>query len=129
MKKDCVIRQQYGDVCAADQLPMTIRYRPRIYIVNTDPRSKPGQHWTAFYFPRRGPAEFFDSLGHSPDHYHTRFKRVLLKNERRYKYNKIRVTGYWNNDVWTILFILRLLQMSWFQYETHFRLIKGTSCQ
>ena len=91
MKKDCVIQQQYGDVCAADQLPMTIRYRPRLYIVNTDPRSKPGHHWTAFYFPRRGPAEFFDPIGHSPDHYNKRFKRALLKNARHYKYNKIRV--------------------------------------
>ena len=58
MNKDTVIRQHYGGVCAADQLPMTIRHRPRLYIVNTDPRSQPGQHWTVFYFPRRGPADF-----------------------------------------------------------------------
>ena len=91
MKKDNAIRKQYGDVWIADQLPMIVRYRPRIYIVRTDPISKPRQHWTAFYFPCRGPAKFSDSIGHSPDHYHTRFKRALIEKKRRYKYNKIKL--------------------------------------
>ena len=91
LQNDSVIIQHYGDVCASDQLPMTIRYRPRIYIVNTDSSLKPGQYWIAFYFPRNGPAVFWDSFGYSPEHYDQRFKRVLLKNERRFIFNRIKV--------------------------------------
>ena len=91
LSKDPVIRGQFGNVCAADELPMHIRHRPRIYIVNTDKRHQPGKHWVVFYFPRRGPAEFFDSNGHKPSYYRKRFQRVLVKNERRYIYNSIPV--------------------------------------
>ena len=91
MKNDRIIRKQLGDVCAADELPIHIRYRPRIYIVNTDKRHQPGQHWVVFYFPKRGPAEFFDSNGYPPDYYHRRFKRVLVINGRSYKHNGVKL--------------------------------------
>ena len=91
MRRDPRIRRHLGNVCAADELPMTITYRPRTYIVNTDERYQPGSHWVVFYFPRRGPTEFFDSNGYPPEHYHKRFKKVLLKNGRYYIYNKHKV--------------------------------------
>ncbi len=58
-----------------------------MYIVNTDESHQPGRHWVAFYFPSRGPSEFFDSMGRAPDYYHKRFKNVLLNNGGRYIYN------------------------------------------
>ncbi len=41
---------------------------PAAYVANTDPASKPGTHWVAFYFPAEtdGPAEYFDSYGKQP---------------------------------------------------------------
>ena len=58
----------------------------RWFLVNTDRCGNPGLHWTVFYFPRRGPAEFFDSLGNPLEHYHRRFKDVLMANGPRYMY-------------------------------------------
>jgi len=90
---DVCARRQYGNVCPADRLPTLIRRRPRLYIVNTDVSGSPGTHWVAFYFPKRGPAEFFDPLGHKPEYYHNRFKNVLLLNGTRYLYSEHRVQG------------------------------------
>ena len=91
ISRDGVTRKQFGGVLAADELPITIKYPPRFYVVNTDERHLPGSHWVAFYFPKKGPAEFFDSLGRAPEHYQQRFKNVLIRNGRSYIFNKIQV--------------------------------------
>jgi len=91
LRRDPVVRQRFGGVLAADELPTIIRRRPIAYVVNTDIRRLPGTHWTAFYFPRRGPPEFFDSLGHRPDYYRGNFKRTLTRNGPKYVYNQRRV--------------------------------------
>ncbi len=51
---------------------------PAAYVANTDPASKPGTHWIAFYFPAEmdAPAEYFDSYGKSPIR-RTTFQRFL----------------------------------------------------
>ena len=46
-------------------------------VANTDPSSKPGTHWVAFYFPSKGKGEFFDSYGHPPIYYNNSFKNFL----------------------------------------------------
>lgn len=91
LTKDPVVRRQFGGVLAADQLPTRIRNRPKVFIINTDKSTDPGSHWVAFYFPERGPVEFFDSCGRCPDHYQKSFKKVLLKNGRYYKYNRVKI--------------------------------------
>ena len=53
-------------ICTADQLKMQ---RGRFFISNTDTSQGPGEHWVTFYFPKHGPFEFFDSLGHMPEDY------------------------------------------------------------
>jgi hypothetical protein len=90
---DVYTKRQYGNVCPADRLPTIVRHRPRLYIVNTDVSGSPGTHWVAFYFPKRGPVEFFDPVGHKPEYYHNRFKHVLLVNGTRYLYSGHRVQG------------------------------------
>ena len=58
-------------------LPHLLSYPPHpstgiCCIVNTDPSSKPGQHWVAFYRDLQKPPghiEFFDSYGHPPSFY------------------------------------------------------------
>ena len=63
-------------VCSAD----TIRIRKgRFFISNTDTSRGPGKHWVAFYFPKRGPYEYFDSLGNSPNYYGVGFEKILNK--------------------------------------------------
>jgi hypothetical protein len=61
-------------VVSADEIPGRPIWKPAGFIVNTDLSSGPGKHWVCFYFPKKGPAEFFDSLGHSPEFYHSLFR-------------------------------------------------------
>jgi len=55
----------YGGAFCRDQLP-PIHKRPCVIISNTDPCSKPGQHWVAMNFKRDGTGEYFDSFGYPP---------------------------------------------------------------
>ena len=57
-------------VFARDKLPdLMYERRPFALVLNTDPRSKPGQHWLAIFGPLYGPLELFDSFGISPSSY------------------------------------------------------------
>ena len=53
--------------------------RGRFVISNTDTSQGPGKHWVTFYFPKRGPYEFFDSLGNRPEDYGVGFEKILNK--------------------------------------------------
>lgn len=78
------MRRAYWGVCAEDELPSTLR-RPLGLIVNTDPGTLPGTHWTSVYIFHDGRAEFFDSMGTFPD---LPVKRYLNHNaERGWKWN------------------------------------------
>ena len=63
-------------ICTADHLKIE---RGRFVVSNTYTSQGPGQHWVAFYFPKRGPFEFFDSLGHLPEDYGVGFEKILTK--------------------------------------------------
>lgn len=78
-------------VCCADELPATIRKRPRTFVANTDPCDRGGRHWVVFHFPETGHEEFFDSLGETPDRYHERFRNMLIANGPRYLYTPDRI--------------------------------------
>ena len=82
---------QTGSVCAMDQLPNTVQQRPKLYIVNSQESHRQGQHWLALYFPKVGPAECFDSLGHTPQYYHWRLARFLKTQGGYYICNRRRV--------------------------------------
>lgn len=78
-------------VCCADQLPSFIKKKPQSFVVNTDPCSERGSHWTVFHFPKKGAGEFFDSLGERPETYHRRFRNVLIINGPTYLYTTDRM--------------------------------------
>ena len=80
-------------VTSADRLPAHVK-KPMGLIVNTDPADRPGTHWVSFYFPKKGPAEFFDSLGRSPEHYHPDFKNLLMVHGPDYLHNRGRIQDY-----------------------------------
>ncbi len=63
-------------VCSADE----VRYdRGSFVISNTQKSDKAGEHWVAFYFPRKGPDEFFDYMGQMPEYYGTELENNLTK--------------------------------------------------
>ena len=63
-------------ICNADQLKIQ---RGRFFISNTDTSQGRGEHWVAFYIPKRGPFEFFDSLGHMAKDYGVGFEKILKR--------------------------------------------------
>jgi hypothetical protein len=56
----------YVGTFACDQLPDKIEKRPFALIMNTDPITKPGQHWVALFVTKNNVAEYFDSYGFAP---------------------------------------------------------------
>lgn len=96
-------------VVCADELSAFVKNRPQSFVVNTDRCGKPGRHWTAFHFPPKGPAEFFDSLGQTPDHYDVRFRKVLIANGPSYLHLVDRVQA-WDSDVCGHFCVYFLLQ-------------------
>ena len=81
LKRDPVTRKCFKGVLAADQLPRKLL--AGLYVVNTDPIAKPGEHWVVFYRSPGGSVEFFDSYGHEPTYFH--------RNWRGKKYNRKRL--------------------------------------
>ena len=71
-----ILRGYPVTVCAADQIR---KGSGRFVISNTDTSEGQGIHWVVFYFPRRGPYKFFDSLGNSPESYRVGFEKILDK--------------------------------------------------
>lgn len=63
-------------ICCADQIEIQ---RGRFVISNTDTSQGQGEHWVAFYFPKRGPYEYFDPLGNRPEDYGVGFEKILNK--------------------------------------------------
>ena len=65
LRKRCTI---YRGVYPCDKLPsIAWSMRPFVIVANTDPASRPGQHWICMYFDEKGYGEFFDSFGSPPN--------------------------------------------------------------
>lgn len=58
-------RTSFRGVFASDELP---RHAPTssLFICNTDPSSRPGEHWVVIYIDRLRHGEYFDSFGMHP---------------------------------------------------------------
>lgn len=74
-------------VFPSDRLPISVK-KPALIVANTDPANKSGSHWAAFYIPKDGYPEFFDSYGQRPNKY---FKNFLKRQDTFFKYNKQRL--------------------------------------
>lgn len=90
LEKDKFTRPIFLGAFAKDELPRPPPL-PSCFIINTDPRSKPGEHWLAVYFNKRGYADFFDSYG-NPPHYFG-LDKYLFNNSSGFDYNKKRIQG------------------------------------
>lgn len=85
IKKDPVTRNKFGGVFAENRLPHHVNVYPCGFIANTDPDSKPGKHWVAFYFTTPEQGEFY---GHSPHFYSKRFLNFLNQNSQNWICNQ-----------------------------------------
>lgn len=84
------IKKYFRGVFPADRLPKEFK-KPALLIANTDPSSKKGSHWIAFYIPKNGRPEYFDSLGRIPEK--KEFKEFLRKHGKTFIHNKKRLQG------------------------------------
>lgn len=78
-------------VFSADTLPNLVRRYPSAYICNTDKKEDPGEHWVVFWFKDDREAEFYDSLGHSPDYYNQNFVHFIANNAPNCVYNNVQL--------------------------------------
>lgn len=90
LKSHHITNKFFKGVFPCNQLPRKIK-KPACIIANTDPAHKSGTHWVAFYFPRKGPAEYFDSYGKYPNN--SFFQKFLLTNSNMFVCNKQRLQG------------------------------------
>lgn len=81
--------------------------KPRYIVFNTDPMSRPGQHWVSTFISPEGHAEYFDSNGTPPNKYIKKF----LDHFNSWDYNTRR---YQNTDglcgVYAAYFLLQKLK-------------------
>ena len=65
----------FKGVFALNKLPKVNKERPALYIANTHPSCKEGEHWVAMYFPPAGTPEIFDSFARKA--FATELRRLL----------------------------------------------------
>ena len=87
-------KRNFSEVYAADELPKSLDTFPCGFIANTDPSTKPGTHWVAFYFSSHEKGEFFDSYGYSPKQYKFfKFYKPEIWNDRKLQSSFSEVCG------------------------------------
>ena len=84
------IKKYFKGVFPSDKLPKRLK-KPALLICNTDPSSLPGKHWVAFYLPKSGPLEYFDSIGRKPEDKF--FLDFIKRHTKSFVYNTKRVQG------------------------------------
>ena len=85
MRRDKHVAPLFEGVFAADTLPHRLHKRPALLIANTDPSSKPGTHWVAFYIGTHGEGEFWDSYGMPP--IISQHRKFLDRHCKKWTYN------------------------------------------
>jgi hypothetical protein len=88
LKKDKVTSKVFLEAFARDELPSKPPY-PSCFIINTDPRSKPGSHWLAVFYNERGYCDFFDSYGQPPDYF--KLEKYINKTSNGWSFNRKRI--------------------------------------
>lgn len=68
----------FKGVFAADELPCSSKW-PCVLVLNTDPASKPGEHWVAIFISKTGVGKYFDSFGLPPSVEHAHWLDINCK--------------------------------------------------
>ncbi len=88
LRKDPYTGPWFKGIYARDRLPKPTA--PAVYMFNTDPSHKPGEHWLGVYVGLDG-VEFFDSFGREP----TGPFATFMKKCGPYVYNPVWLQGPW----------------------------------
>jgi hypothetical protein len=72
--------RKFSGVYPASQLPVTLIRKSSGIIINLDEHWKTGSNWVAVYFPKIGPAYYFDSFGRYPPN---QIIALMERNSRR----------------------------------------------
>jgi len=52
INKDNLLSKKFLGIFAADQMNFQVHKKPSCLVVNTDPSTKPGEHWTATFMKK-----------------------------------------------------------------------------
>lgn len=90
LQNDPCTTENFAGVYACDQLTSAPQCYPAGYVVNTEPSTKSGEHWTAIFLAAKGKNEFYDSYGAPPDANAAKF---LVRAGPAFEHNKKRIQG------------------------------------
>ena len=80
------LKKYFKGVFASNGLPKFVFNYPAAFILNTQPRSKSGEHWVAIFLNARHHGEYFDSYGFPPMNQNV--IRFLRRNTTSWTYSK-----------------------------------------
>lgn len=110
LERDLYAKNIFQDVLPSDRLPARFdSTSPSAFVINTDPASRPGEHWVAVYFNGHGVGEYFDPFGFPP--YKRNIVQFLRRNCRAYRINS-RVLQYSLSRACGLFCIYYVLQKS-----------------
>ena len=107
-------KSNFKGVFARDELPKIESY-PASFILNTEKRSHPGQHWIAFYFDEKKNCNFFDSYGNNPDFF--KLKSYITKYSDLLFYNKKVIQGWKSENCGFYCILFLILRSSGYSLE------------
>lgn len=85
-----------SDEILTNILPKVRKNKPIAFVMNTDPRTKPGNHWVSIYIsPKDASVEFYDSFGREPSpKVKLALKKIMdklnLKTMYKFKINRVK---------------------------------------
>lgn len=104
LKRDERTRKLFLGAFARDELPSQPPF-PSCFIINTDPRDRPGAHWLAVHYNERGQADFFDSYAHDPSYFG--LEAYIYRTSNGFCFNSKRIQGDFPFcGIYCILFLL-----------------------
>lgn len=75
---NCITNPYFDGVFSSDTL-IDIKKKPELIICNTDPSTKPGEHWVLFFFDSDNSVDFYDSLGKDISYYGIKFLEFVQR--------------------------------------------------
>jgi len=88
-------RDLFRGVFARDEILAQIPSPRSLYVISTDIRSSPGQHWLFCIWPLRGYPLYFDSYGERP--LHKEIEQFLLESSPKYYFNNQQLQGLFSD--------------------------------
>lgn len=98
LRSDPVISQtMHSDVLPCDLLPKKKVLNKTLYVVNEDPSTLPGSHWSCVHVdPHKMITIFFDSYGRPPSNHYIK-KFINVNNTKYFQYSKQNLQGECSN--------------------------------